>query len=492
MTAPARSTSRRPRRSSSRRPACRSPSTATGRSPRARARPTSSRRSASGWTTRRESAAADLRDLGFAFLFAPGFHPAMRHAGPTRREIGVRTAFNLLGPLTNPAGATRALLGVGDATAAPRMAEVAQRLGTERTLIVHGAGVDELPLDGSGVILDVTPDGIERIARRAEAPRARAARDLGAERRHGRRERRRHRLDPRRSRRRRGATSSSSTPVPRSSPRAASDRCPEGSPWPPRRSMPVRARISSTGCVPRRSRPTPPDCGRGRGRCRMTIATRPSARAGVVAEIAARRRADVLAELAGLDRAELRRRVRCRAGAAADRRTAGRAGSPPHRRDQARLAVGRRDRGERRGHRRPGAGLPARRRGRDLGPLRAALVRWLGRRPDGGAGGGLGAGPGQGVRRRGAPARRPSRRRRGSRPPPRRRSIEGPASPGSSSAPWTSAWSRSSRPTTSASSRPPWRPGRGSSGSTTATSGRSTSIPSGLRRSGRSCPRTGW
>jgi len=111
-----------------------------------------------------ESAAADLRDIGFAFLFAPGFHPAMRHAGPTRREIGVRTAFNLLGPLTNPAGATRALLGVGDAAAAPRMAEVAQRLGTERTLIVHGAGVDELPLDGSGVLIDVRPDGIERRA----------------------------------------------------------------------------------------------------------------------------------------------------------------------------------------------------------------------------------------------------------------------------------------------------------------------------------------
>ena len=107
-----------------------------------------------------ESAAADLRELGFAFLFAPGFHPAMRHAGPTRREIGVRTAFNLLGPLTNPAGAKRALLGVGDASVAPRIAEVAQRLGTERTLVVHGAGVDELPLDGSGVILDVTPDGI--------------------------------------------------------------------------------------------------------------------------------------------------------------------------------------------------------------------------------------------------------------------------------------------------------------------------------------------
>jgi anthranilate phosphoribosyltransferase len=108
------------------------------------------------------SAGEALRRDCFAFLFAPAFHPAMRHAGPTRREIGVRTSFNLLGPLTNPAGATRQVLGVGDETAAPRLAEVARRLGTERTLVVHGAGVDELPLDGSGVILDVTPAGIER------------------------------------------------------------------------------------------------------------------------------------------------------------------------------------------------------------------------------------------------------------------------------------------------------------------------------------------
>ena len=55
---------------------------------------------------------ATLRALGFAFLFAPNFHPAMKHAGPTRREMGVRTAFNLLGPLTNPAGATRQVVGV--------------------------------------------------------------------------------------------------------------------------------------------------------------------------------------------------------------------------------------------------------------------------------------------------------------------------------------------------------------------------------------------
>jgi anthranilate phosphoribosyltransferase len=109
------------------------------------------------------SASASLHALGFAFMFAPGFHPAMRHAGPTRKEIGVRTAFNLLGPLTNPAGTRRQLLGVADPSVAPRIAEVARLLGTERTFVIHGDGVDELPLDGSGVLYDVTPDGIDRM-----------------------------------------------------------------------------------------------------------------------------------------------------------------------------------------------------------------------------------------------------------------------------------------------------------------------------------------
>jgi anthranilate phosphoribosyltransferase len=108
------------------------------------------------------SAATDLRTFGFAFLFAPAFHPAMRHAGPTRREIGVRTAFNLVGPLTNPAGARRAVIGVADPGAATRIAEVARLLGTDRTLVVHGAGIDELPLDGTGVVHDVTAKSIDR------------------------------------------------------------------------------------------------------------------------------------------------------------------------------------------------------------------------------------------------------------------------------------------------------------------------------------------
>ncbi|HEX7223918.1 MAG TPA: anthranilate phosphoribosyltransferase, partial [Candidatus Limnocylindrales bacterium] len=104
------------------------------------------------------SAGEALRSHGFAFLFAPNFHPAMRHAGPTRREIGVRTAFNLLGPLTNPAGARRQIVGVGDPVAAPKLAEVLHRLDVERAFVVHGSGLDELPLDGSGVLYHASPD----------------------------------------------------------------------------------------------------------------------------------------------------------------------------------------------------------------------------------------------------------------------------------------------------------------------------------------------
>ncbi|HET9614710.1 MAG TPA: anthranilate phosphoribosyltransferase [Candidatus Limnocylindrales bacterium] len=107
-----------------------------------------------------ESAGRALRDTGFAFLFAANFHPAMRHAGPTRREIGVRTAFNLLGPLTNPAGARRQVIGVPDRSTAARLAEVLSLLGVDRAFVVGGAGIDELPLDGTGVIHDVGPDGV--------------------------------------------------------------------------------------------------------------------------------------------------------------------------------------------------------------------------------------------------------------------------------------------------------------------------------------------
>ncbi|HKG56259.1 MAG TPA: anthranilate phosphoribosyltransferase, partial [Candidatus Limnocylindrales bacterium] len=109
-----------------------------------------------------ESAGEALRTVGFAFLFAPNFHPAMKHAGPTRREIGVRTAFNLVGPLTNPAGARHQVVGVADPSVAPRLAEVLRILGVERGFVVHGNGLDELPLDGSGVLYHASPAEVVR------------------------------------------------------------------------------------------------------------------------------------------------------------------------------------------------------------------------------------------------------------------------------------------------------------------------------------------
>jgi anthranilate phosphoribosyltransferase len=87
-----------------------------------------------------------LRDAGIGFLFAPALHGAMRHAVPVRRELGVRTVFNLLGPLTNPAGARHHLLGVFGPAWAETLAKALQELGSERAMVVHGAGLDEIAL----------------------------------------------------------------------------------------------------------------------------------------------------------------------------------------------------------------------------------------------------------------------------------------------------------------------------------------------------------
>jgi anthranilate synthase/phosphoribosyltransferase len=90
-----------------------------------------------------------IDECGIGFLFAQSLHASMRHAGPTRREIGIRTVFNILGPLTNPAGADRQLLGVYDPRLAPVLAEVAGRLGAQRVLVVHGhPGMDEVSASG--------------------------------------------------------------------------------------------------------------------------------------------------------------------------------------------------------------------------------------------------------------------------------------------------------------------------------------------------------
>jgi anthranilate phosphoribosyltransferase len=90
------------------------------------------------------SASASIGALGIAFLFAPSFHGALKHAAPVRRELGLRTFFNLLGPLANPARATHQVLGVYDPARARAMAEVLALLGVERAWVVHGGGLDEV------------------------------------------------------------------------------------------------------------------------------------------------------------------------------------------------------------------------------------------------------------------------------------------------------------------------------------------------------------
>jgi anthranilate phosphoribosyltransferase len=90
-----------------------------------------------------------LDEVNIGFFFAPTFHPSMRHAGPTRRALGVRTAFNLLGPLTNPAGATRQLVGVPRPEFTELLARALVLLGSERAWVVHGSdGLDEISTTG--------------------------------------------------------------------------------------------------------------------------------------------------------------------------------------------------------------------------------------------------------------------------------------------------------------------------------------------------------
>ncbi|MDQ3443592.1 MAG: anthranilate phosphoribosyltransferase, partial [Chloroflexota bacterium] len=86
-----------------------------------------------------------IDEVGIGFMFAPAFHPAMRFVGPARREIGIRTIFNVLGPLTNPAGAGHQLIGVGHAGIARKLAEVLALLGSTRAVLVHSEeGLDEI------------------------------------------------------------------------------------------------------------------------------------------------------------------------------------------------------------------------------------------------------------------------------------------------------------------------------------------------------------
>ncbi len=129
-----------------------------------------------------EQVAHCVEEVGFGFMFAPTYHPAMKYVGPTRREIGIRTVFNILGPLTNPAHARYQVLGVADGTLLRKMGQVLLRMGCQHALIIHGEdGIDECSLSAPTRICEVhngqelreytiTPEevGMTRVADRQE------------------------------------------------------------------------------------------------------------------------------------------------------------------------------------------------------------------------------------------------------------------------------------------------------------------------------------
>ena len=106
--------------------------------------------------TTAERIAQSIDELGFGFLFAPSHHPGFRHAASVRRELAARTVFNVLGPLTNPAGARAQVVGVYDPSLVPTIAQVLAQLGAQRAFVVHGAfGVDELSPAGPNLVCEV-------------------------------------------------------------------------------------------------------------------------------------------------------------------------------------------------------------------------------------------------------------------------------------------------------------------------------------------------
>lgn len=124
-----------------------------------------------------------IAELGLGFMFAPAHHGATRFAAPVRRELGVGTLMNVLGPLTNPAGAKRQLIGVFSAAWQRRLAEVAQLLGSERVLVVHALGLDEIALDGPTELCELNDGKIReyRIAPEEFGMRRQSAASLRAD-----------------------------------------------------------------------------------------------------------------------------------------------------------------------------------------------------------------------------------------------------------------------------------------------------------------------
>ncbi|MBA3842700.1 MAG: anthranilate phosphoribosyltransferase [Actinobacteria bacterium] len=110
-----------------------------------------------------ERIAQSIDELGFGFMFAPTHHPAMKHAGPVRKELAARTVFNVLGPLTNPAGARAQVVGVYSAALVPVIADVLAKLGARRAFVVHGAGgIDELSPAGPNLVCEIVDGAVHR------------------------------------------------------------------------------------------------------------------------------------------------------------------------------------------------------------------------------------------------------------------------------------------------------------------------------------------
>ena len=126
-----------------------------------------------------ERIAGSIDELGFGFMFAPTHHPAMRHAAPVRRELATRTVFNVLGPLTNPAGARAQVVGVYADGLVRTIAEVLASLGARRAFVVHGAGgIDELSPVGPNTVCEVVDGGVvDRVVDPADLGIPRASAD---------------------------------------------------------------------------------------------------------------------------------------------------------------------------------------------------------------------------------------------------------------------------------------------------------------------------
>jgi anthranilate phosphoribosyltransferase len=103
-----------------------------------------------------DKVASLVNEIGIGFMFAPNFHPAMRYAAPVRKKLGIRTIFNVLGPLANPALATRQVLGVYDKSLTQTMAEVLSKLGSEHVMVVHGEdGMDEISISSPTTVTEL-------------------------------------------------------------------------------------------------------------------------------------------------------------------------------------------------------------------------------------------------------------------------------------------------------------------------------------------------